>query len=115
MTELGLLLYQIGAGVALDYAVGVTGLAKVKAEALRSIHVLDSRMGSVYAEIVENFLDFEPRPSYLMAPEDDNQETEYVKKVISALMSLEMELVDTVTAPIELPNAMPESSGVEST
>jgi hypothetical protein len=115
MTELGLLLYQIGAGIALDYAVGATGLAKIKAEALSSIHVLDLRMGAVYAEIVENLLDFQARPSYLMAADDENQETEYVKKVISVLMRLEMDLVDTVTAPIDLPNAVPESSDYHST
>ena len=99
MAELALLLYQIGTGLGIDYAVGAAGVSKAKAETLGNIHALDLRMGLVYAEIVQGLLEFEARPSYLLAPGDENQEMEYVKRAISALMKLEHDFVDTVTAP----------------
>jgi hypothetical protein len=74
MVELGLLPYQIGTGIATDYAVGAAGPGKAKAEALGNIHALDLRMGLISAETVQNFLEFEARPSNLLAPNDKKQE-----------------------------------------
>jgi hypothetical protein len=102
MVELGLLLYQIGTGIATGYAVGAAGLGKAKAEALGNIHALNLRMGLMFAEMVQNFLEFEARPLYLLAPNEEKQETEYVKGVISALMRLEHDFMDTAIAPILL-------------
>ena len=100
MAELGILLYQIGSGIAVDYGAGVTALKQAKSTALGNIHALELRMGFAYAEIVQGFLEFEARPSYLLPPNDENQETEYVKKVVSALMKLEHDFEDTAIAPM---------------
>jgi hypothetical protein len=99
ITELGLLLYQIGTGIAIDYA---TGLSQAKAAALGNIHAVELRMGLIYAEMVEHFLESETPPTYLLAADDGHQHTEYVKRVISALMKLEHDLVDTAIAPMEI-------------
>jgi hypothetical protein len=102
MVELGLLLYQIGTGIATDYDVGAPGPGKAKAEDLGNIHALDLRMGLIFAEMAQTFLEFEARPSYLLAPNDEKQEIEYVKEVLSALMKLEHDFMDTAIAPILL-------------
>lgn len=102
MVELGLLPYQIGTGIATDYDVGAPGPGKAKAEDLGNIHALDLRMGLISAETVQNFLEFEARPSNLLAPNDEKQEIEYVKAVLSALMKLDHDFMDTAVAPILL-------------
>lgn len=57
-------------------------------------------MGLLYTEIVQRFLEFEARPPYLLPLIYENQGTDYVKKVISALMKLEHDLEDTAIAPM---------------
>lgn len=99
MIELGLLLYQIGSGVNLDYGLGASGLAAAKAEALKSLNVLDRRVGSTYVDIVRDILEFKAPASYLTAGNVENDETEYVKKAISSLLEYEQVLENTVVTP----------------
>ncbi len=99
MIELGLLLYQIGSGDNLDYGLGASGLAAAKAEALKSLNILDRRVGTTYVDIVRNILEFKAPASYLTTGNVKNEETEYVKKAISSLLEYEQVLENTVVAP----------------
>lgn len=103
MMETGLVLYQLGTGEPMDYGVGLQALQEVKNNALRNLEVLDRRVGAVYSEVVHEFLEFNQPAPYLLSPEDERQASEQIKRSISALMSLEQSLTNTVTTAIAFP------------
>ena len=102
MNELGLILFQLGTGKALDYGAGAQGLRSAKSEALADIDELDSRVGCIYTEIVKGLLEFQTPASHLLAANDEKKGTEYIKKAVEALYSLEQKIEGTVTAPLPL-------------
>lgn len=101
MIETGLILYQLGTGEAMDYGVGPQALQDAKSNALRNLEVLDRRVGAVYSEMVHEFLEFSQPAPYLFPVEDERQGSELIKRSISALMSLEQSLTNTVTTAID--------------
>ena len=102
MIELGLILFQLGTGKALEYGVGTQGLRSARSKALADIDELDSRVGCIYTEIVKDLLEFQTPASHLLAAKDERKGTEYVKKAVEALYSLEQQIEGTVTAPLPL-------------
>ena len=102
MIELGLILFQLGTGKALDYGIGAQGFRFARSKALSDIDELDSRVGCIYTEIVKGLLEFQTPASHLLAANDETKGTEYVKKAVEALYSLEQKLEGTVTAPLPL-------------
>ena len=102
MIELGLVLFQLGTGKALDYGTGAQGLRSARSKALADIDKLDSRVNCIYTEIVNGLLDFQTPASHLLAASDEKKGTQYVKKAVEALYSLEQKLEGTVTAPLPL-------------
>lgn len=59
-------------------------------------------MGCIYTEIVIGLLEFQTPASHLRAANDERKGTEYVKKAVEALYSLEQGMGGTVTAPLPL-------------
>ena len=102
MIELGLVLFQLGTGKALEYGIGSQGLQFTRSKALADIDELDSRVGCIYTEIVKGLLEFQTPASHLLAASDERKGTEYVKKAVEALYSLEQKLEGTVTASLPL-------------
>lgn len=102
MIELGLVLFQLGTGKALDYGIGAQGLRFARSKALADIDELDSRVSCIYTEIVHGLLEFQTPASHLLAASDERKGTEFVKKAVEALYSLEQKLEGTVTAPLPL-------------
>ena len=51
---------------------------------------------------MEALLDFQTPASHLLAANDERKGTEYVKKAVEALYSLEQTMEGTVTAPLPL-------------
>ncbi|KAK4984027.1 hypothetical protein LTR50_006866 [Elasticomyces elasticus] len=102
MSELGLLLYQIGTGELLDY--GGTGLAAPKIHVRNNLSELDRRIGWIYTVIVEGFIEFDAAPLYLLAPGSPQTQTEHVKRNLEALFKLEQYLLDAPTATAALSN-----------
>ena len=100
--ELGLLLFQLGTGKALDYGIGAQGLRFARSKALADIDELGPRVGCIYTEIVNGLLEFQTPATHLLAASDERKGTEYVKKAVEALYSLEQKLEGTVTAPLPL-------------
>jgi hypothetical protein len=107
MMETGLVLYQLGTGEPIDYGIGPQALQDVKNNALRNLEVLDRRVGWGYSEMVHEFLEFNQPAPYLLSAEDERQASEQIKRSISALMSLEQSLTNTVTAAIAFPVTAP--------
>jgi hypothetical protein len=99
MVEIGLVLYQIGIGHTIDYGQGAQGFQDAKDSALHCLDQLDKRTGSIYTEVVHQFLEFHQPPQYLLSADDERQASEQIKRAISALTKLDESLVNTVTGP----------------
>ena len=107
MIEIGLVLYQIGTGEPVQYESGDQALKNAKDGALQTLDKLDKRVSSIYAEMVQEFLEFRRPAAYLLSPADDQQEREHIKRAISALHSLEQSTTNTVTGRIPLIELQP--------
>ncbi|KAK4998427.1 hypothetical protein LTR66_002327 [Elasticomyces elasticus] len=105
MSELGLLLYQIGTGKLLDYGGGGgADLAAPKTHVRNNLSELDRRIGWIYTVIVEGLIDFVASPLYLLTPGSPQTQTEHVKRNLEALLKLEQYLLDAPTATAALSN-----------
>ncbi|GAB7347676.1 hypothetical protein MBLNU459_g5243t2 [Dothideomycetes sp. NU459] len=106
MSELGLLLHQIGVGRLLSYGGpggGGGGLWAARTAARGDVSELERRVGWIYAKVVEGLLEFEAAPRYLLAADSPRGETEHVKRGLEALLRLEQGLQDAPTATAALP------------
>ncbi|KAL2056509.1 hypothetical protein ABVK25_002903 [Lepraria finkii] len=99
--ELGLVLYQIGAGRVIDYGTGRAGLAKAKAKVLRELErdsSVDTFAGSSYVSIIEGCLNMWTR--FRLYSDDlaamQRREMEYLSEVVTQLSDDLQLLEDTV-------------------
>ena len=56
LIELGLMLYQVGAGVSIEYGAGKTGLIKAKTKAQKELHLVDDLAGIRLTDIIRSCL-----------------------------------------------------------
>ena len=99
--ELGLLLYQIGAGRVINYGSGRAGLAQAKAKILRELErdsSVDAFAGSSYVSIVEGCLNMWTRFRLYSddLPAMQRREEEYLWEVVAQLSDDLQLLEDTV-------------------
>ena len=99
--ELGLVLYQIGAGRVINYGTGRAGLAQAKAKILRELErdsIVDAVAGSSYVSIIEGCLNMWTR--YRLYSDDlaamQRREVEYLSEVVAQLSDDLQLLEDTV-------------------
>ena len=99
--ELGLILYQVGAGRIINYGAGRAGLAQAKAKILRELErdsSVDAFAGSSYVSIIEGCLNMSAR---FRQHSDDlasmrRREEEYLSEVVAQLSDDLQILEDTV-------------------
>ena len=99
--ELGLVLYQIGAGRVINYGSGRAGLAQAKAKILRELErdsSVDAFAGSSYVSIIEGCLNMWTR--FRLYSDDlaamQRREEEYLWEVVAQLSDDLQQLEDTV-------------------
>ena len=101
--ELGLVLYQIGAGRVVNYGAGRAGFAQAKAKILRELErdsSVDAIAGSSYVSIIEGCLNMWTR--FRLYSDDlaamQRREEEYLWEVVAQLSDDLQQLEDTVSA-----------------
>ena len=101
--ELGLVLYQIGAGRVINYGAGRAGFAQAKAKILRELErdsSVDAIAGSSYVSIIEGCLNMWTR--FRLYSDDlaamQRREEEYLWEVVAQLSDDLQQLEDTVSA-----------------
>ena len=100
--ELGLVLYQIGAGRVINYGTGRAGLAKAKAKVLRELErdsSVDAFAGSSYVSIIEGCLNMWTR--FRLYSDDlaamQRREVEYLSEVVTQL-SDDLQLLEDIVS-----------------
>ena len=101
--ELGLVLYQIGAGRVVNYGAGRAGFAQAKARILRELErdsSVDAIAGSSYVSIIEGCLNMWTR--FRLYSDDlaamQRREEEYLREVVAQLSDDLQQLEDTLSA-----------------
>lgn len=92
MIQLGLMLYQVGTAMNIDYGIGRNGLVKAKIHVMNSLGALDETVGPGFTEIVQMCLDYKT-PDFRSGAEDENN---LVKKMILCLLEYEERLEQTL-------------------
>lgn len=96
LVELGLVLYQIGAGQTIEYGSGKSGLLKAKSNALKELSKVDNLAGMTLTDIVQACLS----PEYLSstgAKIGEEEETDIIINAISTLARYEQYLEGTIS------------------
>ena len=84
LVEVGLVLYQIGAGQTIEYGSGKTDLLKTKSNALKELNKVDNLAGMTLTAIVHACL----APEYLSSTGAKTGEEEEVDIIINAISTL---------------------------
>ena len=96
LIELGLVLYQIGAGQTIEYGSGKSGLLKAKSNALKELNKVDNLAGMTLTDIVQACLS----PEYLSSTGTkvgEEEETDIIINAISTLARYEQYLEGTIS------------------
>lgn len=96
LIKLGLVLYQIGAGVTIEYGSSKSGLLKAKASALRELNRVDSVAGMTLTDVVQACLSPENLSSTGTKLERE-EETDFIMTAISTMTVYEQYLEGTMS------------------
>lgn len=94
--EIGLTLYQLGSGQAIKYGSSKPALHDARVKALSNLHLIDRRVGSTFADVVQGFLNQQIQTAYISDERRGNSERAYLKNMVSALLACEKSLENTV-------------------